>query len=602
MPGMLSFTPALGSAAAVGRANSFFSTPSAAQQQQQQLAAQRLARGADPQMAAPAPHPYSTTPSLAVPLDFPTPRVQPRAQMARNAAAATAAAAAAAAAAAMQFPNYRPHAAAPGTMGAVGTARINGPIPLSQFASGLPSAAGGRSLGAAGKLHFAALHSGNVTGLSVGEAASIAPPPGGPVRIARAPLRVLIQSCLARGHLGGAVFYADKLATLEGFSDASVLLLATAYARDRQHQRAVHLLRKHKLLQFPRDDLAEWRRQQQDHERRQLQRQQQAQSRPAGASAADDEDDSADPLSVRMECLYLGVQSLLEMKAVEEALAACLPESKENAAQLGMREAQEWEAQLAHVLAAIAPVQPEAATAGDEHSTAAAAAAAATTVREIIGEDETALVLALLKYNALQREKAASAARQRKLGQSTSALHPGAKQGHGAVVNDVLMSPAIGLGLDAHSVPLDDEADYDGPIDVRQHEHAETSAMSGLCPCIGVCEHKSANFAVSNSHRFLLIFFFFLCCCVLVCAALLLFVFRTRLAVRVAIQQVQIDPVVQAVAATGRAEPRRVRAPDVAEDADPAGGGGAVQGGVALPPEARVAQVHMAQPHRWGAG
>jgi len=261
-------------------------------------------------------------------------------------------------------------------------------------------------------------------------AAQPALPSSAPVRIRRAPLRALVRSCLARGHLGGAIFYADKLATLEQFAPSAVLFLAQAYARDGQHQRAVHLLRKHKLLQLPAGSLAQWRRQTLAHEemlRKRVQAraarrnerllnrqlspspQQSGGVEPTDAEAEDADPEELDPVTVRMECLYQGMQSLLEMQAHEEALRDCLP--TDNGANESFMEspaeAAQWEAVLMRTLAAAAPAQSATASPSAPSSDPALRdQEVSSSVREVLGAEETALVLTLLKYRRLRREAA----------------------------------------------------------------------------------------------------------------------------------------------------------------------------------------------------
>jgi anaphase-promoting complex subunit 6 len=191
---------------------------------------------------------FSTTPSVAVPLAFHTP-------------------AAGGAAARSNYVASNPLFALTGVGGGGGSASKQ---PQRSFPH-LPS--------------FGA-HASLPSSLGVG---ALPPLPEGARTVERGPLRALVSSCLARGHTAGAVFYADKLATLESHSEESVYTLADAYARARHWSRAVHLLKKHSLLRLPTD--------------------------------IDDTD-----AELRMKALYLGLQCLLEVKQYEEALAACLPE------------------------------------------------------------------------------------------------------------------------------------------------------------------------------------------------------------------------------------------------------------------------------------
>ena len=500
MPGMLTFTPALnnGFGLSAQQTGGFFATPSVAQQQAQARAqaAAGFSRQATP-AAPPAPR-FTTTPSMNVPLDFPTPQPsndklkQPSQQ-----------AAAIAAASAMQFPFYK--LGDGGAMTNAGGARV--PIPLSMFASGLPSATGGRPLGPAGRLHPSQVRGlqgrGAVSGSSDGHGGPPLPPP---IRIARAPLRTLVTSCLARGQLSGAVFYADKLATLEGFSDASVLMLANAYARDRQHQRAIHLLRKNNLLQLPKVHVAEWRAQQQQHEWGQEQR-------LVASRGPNDEDVSAsDPLELRLECLYLGLQSLLEMQAYEEAAACCLPDDEALAALAADEEALGWEQRVDEALAACAPVATVAGLTPQQQADAWAAAAAA--VREIIGEQETKLVLTLLKCHALQREKAARIRRKTQQPPQQQQQQP-SKQPQSQPFQiapsrgaDMFMTPAVGRDNNNAGIQEQDEPDYDGPIDVCVARHSSAEQMCSTA-CETPCDVSPCDPAA------------FVCVCVCVCSCVL---------------------------------------------------------------------------------
>lgn len=440
MPGVLSFTPALHNASHRQSGAGFFSTPSAAQQQQ---AAKARAQAGFSRPAASVQ--FTSTPSMNVPLDFPTPHTHRPAGKQTNAAVA---------AAAMQFPSFRPH-----SLGAPPANASATPLPLSMFASGLPSATVGRPLGAAGKLHLSQLQ-----GLGVPVTGPLPPP----IRISRAPLRALVSSCMARGQLGGAVFYADKLATLEGFSDASVLMLAQAYARDRQYQRAVHLLRKHKLLQLPRVSVTEWRAQQQQRrwsEEKKQDPQQQSKQRTDDA----DDDAASDPLMLRLECLYLGLQSLLEMKAYEEASSCCLPDESAAAMLRADADANSWERRLNEALVSCASVAalilPARCTAQQR---AEAFRAAAAPVREIIGEQEVNLVLTLLKCHALQREKTTAAQSSGDTARGSSTQQ--SKTAASAMSDDAAMTAA-----------LESESDYEGPIDVSLCPTAVAMCSCAMC-------------------------------------------------------------------------------------------------------------------------
>jgi hypothetical protein len=374
---------------------------------------------------------FSTTPSVLVPLDFPLARTGSSfGRFGREEEAKTSTTTAPGATTkAFSLPDFRPHANKPlGTAGST-AAPPRAPLPLFAYANGLPSTTAAQATAA--KLQLASVlgddsvfGTGTATGTALPAAANT------PVRIQRTPLRALVRSCLARGHLGGAIFYADKLATLEQFSPSSVLQLAQAYARDGQHQRAVHLLRKHKLLQLPSCNMAEWRRQTVAHEAVLLKRAAARSARKArsggrsNAAAIDagkpaNHDDDADPeeldpVTVRMECLYQGLQSLLEMQAHEDALRDCLPPSN-NSGYAGSTvvgdpsddaaSAVHWESLLTHTLAAVAPVQPAATSALGSLEAEQHVAETAAMVREVIGADETALVLTLLKYRALRRER-----------------------------------------------------------------------------------------------------------------------------------------------------------------------------------------------------
>jgi hypothetical protein len=471
MVGALSFTPALSHTMGAGAGTasvqrggrsslqpaqlhhnaSFFATPAPQQQQQHhhQLLppqANRFAKthslaaghGASPAATPATPQgtgtaaaaaAFSTTPSVLVPLDFPLARTGSSFGRFGREEEAKTSATAPGATKAFTLPDFRPHANKP--LGTAGSAAAGPrvPLPLSAYANGLPSTTAAQATAA--KLQLASVlgddsvfGTGTATGTAVPAAANT------PVRIRRTPLRALVRSCLARGHLGGAIFYADKLATLEQFSPSSVLQLAQAYARDGQHQRAVHLLRKHKLLQLPSCNMAEWRRQTVAHEAVLLKRAAARSARKArsggrsNAAAADagklaNHDDDADPeeldpVTVRMECLYQGLQSLLEMQAHEDALRDCLPPSNTSAyagsTVVGdpsddAASAVHWESMLTHTLAAMAPVQPATTSALGSLDAEQHVAETAATVREVIGADETALVLTLLKYRALRRER-----------------------------------------------------------------------------------------------------------------------------------------------------------------------------------------------------
>lgn len=273
------------------------------------------ARQAAEPFVRPATHTFSTTPSMAVPLAFATPAASANAHSSSYVAS-----------------NPLFGLTGVGNGGSAVGARKPPPPAGSNFQFHLPA------FGA-----HASLPGGLFGGIDGG---SLPPLPSGTIAIAFPPLRALVSSCLARGHVSGAVFYADKLATLDGYSEESVYTLADAYSRARHWSRAVHLLQKHALLRLPNDT----------------------------------QDEHAD---MRMRAMYLGLQCMIEIKQYEEALAACLPEEE---AMLDFDEET-----IAHTDALLASVAPD----GNDVT-------AAVTVREVIGAEEAALITQLARYQAAQ--------------------------------------------------------------------------------------------------------------------------------------------------------------------------------------------------------
>jgi hypothetical protein len=304
-------------------------------------------------------------------------------------------------------------------------------------------------------------------------AASV-PGAAGVIQIPLSPLAKLVRSLLARGQFPGAEFYADKLLTLavaqsrpsapqgkpklfaapnipaaQNANNApavisAVNLLVEVYLRSGQFQRAVHVLRTRGLLALPSLDRAaaaaerEAAKQQQTPEKKTKPDDADVSFSSPSADEGDDHSDASlglhcgDPLLLRIECLYQGLQCLVELKQYDDALALLLPsvadrEASERKKALmnndnnnrsndsALPSAEElalegkWERETEEILAICAPSSSvsAAATLGDtdmhgvQHPADAAAAAAAT-VREVIGEDEFGLVNQLAKLKFVQ--------------------------------------------------------------------------------------------------------------------------------------------------------------------------------------------------------
>ena len=184
--------------------------------------------------------------------------------------------------------------------------------------------------------------------------ASLPPLPSAVINIPHDPLRRLVKSCLERGHVSGAMFYADALATLSSFSPETVYSLADAFARAGHHARATHLLKKHSLLRLPLD---------------------------ATSPAA----------QLHFQALYLGTQCLVESRQNEEALQASLPEDPES-----WEVEPQWLVETDNLLRRVVN-SGSAESKSDTDDTGAVAAAYE--AREIFGKGECALLASLAAYH-----------------------------------------------------------------------------------------------------------------------------------------------------------------------------------------------------------
>lgn len=223
--------------------------------------------------------PFSTTPSIAVPLAFATPAQRTSSYVQSN-----------------------PLFSVTGGGSAASATRSFAHLPPFAAHSSLPFGLG-KDVGGVIGGHVAS---------SSSAPSGVSPSSSSDVRfhVPREPIKALIRSSLARGHFAGAMFYADKLATLDSYSDSSVLTLADTYSQAKHYSRAVYLLKKYGLMKLP------------DRRSLYLQTTTTTSNEKEGSNVS-----TYEMSELRLKALYIGLQCLLEMKSYEEAIACCVAQN-----------------------------------------------------------------------------------------------------------------------------------------------------------------------------------------------------------------------------------------------------------------------------------